>query len=567
MPVVSGVLTALFLSSILEAAMSDTEFAELVMEIDANKGRIESALKAGANPNAQLQGMPILYYAIFRAKSTKDASIVKLLVEYKADVNAKVDDSPLLATVLLYELDAAEDSEKIMTEIVNILVEAGADVNAVNENGQTPLAILAESDAPYSPQLMRILRNAGATIKGNTTSPPSSTTKPPIVQRPTGTEKEKVPATDLNVYKINYTLQEIRDPQMNNELAATVALPEGWKFNHQNIVQWNPATYSDPARISYTLSGPKDEATWIFMSKQSFHYDYGIERLISQVRRQNADLERQVKDLMNRYGTNTPMPQQQQLEYKENTIDGGGIVKKPVPPELFIFSQVAQDITISNVQVIKTVKPEPIVEELKKALPEINKQLSDMIRQSGVNVPFKGMTADTAMLEFTCFKDGKQYEQQVAVIITYMRMGSPCNVITGASDEVVYWTVSPLVSAYALKGKLKDHALEIATIMGNSQVNPVWTAKVDYLVAETIRQINERQLKHQQEIAKIMIDTSNDIARTRQETFQKRQDSMSKVMQGWTDVITSTDRVRGDDGKIYPVPTGMFPERKVPWAW
>ena len=43
----------------------------------------------------------------------------------------------------------------------------------------------------------------------------------------------------LDKYRINFSLQEIRDPQMNNELAATIAVPVGWKFKDSNIVQWN----------------------------------------------------------------------------------------------------------------------------------------------------------------------------------------------------------------------------------------------------------------------------------------------------------------------------------------
>ena len=373
----------------------------------------------------------------------------------------------------------------------------------------------------------------------------------------------------LDAYKINFTLQEIHDSQMNNELAATVAVPDGWKVKDPNIVQWTPMTYSDPARIFFTLNGPEDEVTYEFTSTLSFRYDYGVDRLGAMLRQQQAGLEQQVKGMMSLYGINAPMPQQQQqqIEYRENTIDGGGIVKKPVSPEEFVKSALSQDKTISGVQITKIEKPEQIVAALAKTLPELNKQITDTMRQSGVSSSFNEITADTALVEFTCFKDGKQYEQQIAVIMTYTRFGSPTNIVTGAADEMVYWTIAPIVSVYALNGKLKNHDLEIATIMGNSQVNPVWKAKVDYLVTETTRKVNERQLKSQQELQKTMNETFDYISKTRQEVFQNRQDSMSKVSQGWVDVITETDRVRGDDGKIYPVPTGTFPDRRVPWAW
>jgi len=81
---------------------------------------------------------------------------------------------------------------------------------------------------------------------------------------------------------VNYALQEIRDPQLNNELAVTIAVPNGWKFKKQDtpIVAWNFATYGDPARVGFILEGPKDEASWGMLSQYTFHYDHGMPPLI-----------------------------------------------------------------------------------------------------------------------------------------------------------------------------------------------------------------------------------------------------------------------------------------------
>ncbi len=376
-----------------------------------------------------------------------------------------------------------------------------------------------------------------------------------------------VDAAELDAYKTNFALQEIRDPQMHNESAATIALPNGWKFKDRNIVQWNSATYTDPARVTFTLNGPKDEATFMFLSSQSFHYDYGLERVASMLRQRQAGIQRILNDVMDRPGNPPPTLNQSPFEYKENIVDSGGIVRKPMQPDAFIRQLVGQDNTINRVQFTKSGKPEQAVAALKKAVPEMNQQARNMFGADAAGGRFKGITAETALVEFTCYKNGRQYEQQVAVIITYLRLASPFNVFTGASDDAVYWTISPLTSAYALKGKLKDHQLEIATIMANSQVNPVWKAKVEHLVAETVRKITLQKIKSQAEMQKIMQDTAAHIAKTQREVFENRHDVMAKVMQGWSDVITDTDRVRGDDGKIYAVPAGAFPERRVPWAW
>ncbi len=376
-----------------------------------------------------------------------------------------------------------------------------------------------------------------------------------------------VSAAELNDYQISFALQEIRDPQMHGESAATVALPGGWKFKDRNIVQWNPVTYTDPVRVAFTLNGPKDEVTFMFLSSQSFHYDYGLERVASMLRERRADVQQLLNGIIDRPGNPPPALNQNPFEYKEDTVDSSGIVKKPIQPDAFIRQLISQDKTISRVQITKSGKPEQAVALLKKAVPEMNQQARDMLGADVAGGRFKGITAETALVEFTCYKDGEQYEQQVAVIITYLRLASPLNVFTGASDEAVYWTISPLTSAYALKGKLKDHHLEIATIMANSQVNPVWKAKVEHLVAETVRKITLQKIKSQTEMQKIMQDTVAHISKTQREVFENRHDVMAKVMQGWSDVITETDRVRGDDGKIYAVPAGAFPERRVPWAW
>ena len=371
----------------------------------------------------------------------------------------------------------------------------------------------------------------------------------------------------LDKYRINFSLQEIRDPQMNNELAITIAVPAGWRIQNPNIIQWNPMTYQDPARIAYTLTGPKDEATCWSVYGQSFRYDYGAVRVGNLVRQQRAAMDRQIQNLMNQQGINAPYQAQQVPEYKENMVDEGCLVKQPLSAEAYLQSIFTGDTSISQVRFTKSWKPERVVEDLKRALPEMTRKITGMLTQSGSTIAFKGMTADTAVVEFTCVKDGKQYEQQAAVIIVYTRMASSGNVLTGANDDIVYWSVSPLVSAFALKGKLKSHDLEFATIMGNSLVNPVWQAKVTYLVSETNRKIIANRLESQQQIQQSMNETFNYMAKARQDVFQGRQDSMSKVMQGMTDAITGTDRVRGDDGKIYAVPMGTLPERKVPWAW
>jgi hypothetical protein len=50
-------------------------------------------------------------------------------------------------------------------------------------------------------------------------------------------------------------------------------------------------------------------------------------------------------------------------------------------------------------------------------------------------------------------------------------------------------------------------------------------------------------------------DTYDHISKTRRETFASRQDSMSRVSQGWTNTIAGTDTWSGG-GESYSAPTG-----------
>ena len=113
---------------------------------------------------------------------------------------------------------------------------------------------------------------------------------------------------------------------------------------------------------------------------------------------------------------------------------------------------------------------------------------------------------------------------------------------------------------------------------------------MEYLVTQTNIAINQKQIQSQEDISRKINETSAYVNKTRQETFQKRQDSMSKVSQGWTDVITGTDRWKDTSGTIRAVPSGYnygyqnssggmifnnsgtappgyTPINKTPWAW
>jgi hypothetical protein len=69
--------------------------------------------------------------------------------------------------------------------------------------------------------------------------------EPETEKKPVPKKVKKTTALDLESYKVNFKLQEIHDPQLNNELAVTIAVPDGWKIkDRNNVVQWNSVTYT-----------------------------------------------------------------------------------------------------------------------------------------------------------------------------------------------------------------------------------------------------------------------------------------------------------------------------------
>jgi hypothetical protein len=369
---------------------------------------------------------------------------------------------------------------------------------------------------------------------------------------------------DFDQYKVDFSLQEIRDPQMNNEVAVTIAIPDGWKIKNPNVVQWNPVTYGDPARIAVELNGEKDEVYCEMFTPLAFRYDYGTASVGKQLEQKEDQLWQQVLEMSRRTGyPPPPRPQRQILEYKEFVPDDGWIVRKPLSAEEFVRQLLDQNKEVSNIKIKKVSKPKLIVAELNRELPKLNQQMIDLLRQAGSTMPFKGVTADTALVEFTCSKDGKRYEQRIGVTISYLRTASPCNILTGANDDSVMWTVWQFNSVYALAGKLKKHEVEITTIFGESKINPIWQAKVNYLSGEVIRIIGENRIKEQMKINEQILKTQKYIAETSRSVFENKAKALSNTSNGWANVLSGRE-ILNYKGNKYRVPIGAFNSNNLP---
>lgn len=138
-------------------------------------------LQAGANPGAEtVLGTTPLFPA-----ATTSAEMTKLLLEYGADPNARArnDATPILFTrgadvirlLLARGADArarSKTGESSLMEAairgdvasVTLLLEHGADVNAADHRGYTPLLLAAQYDGD-SPEIVRLLLDHGADVE------------------------------------------------------------------------------------------------------------------------------------------------------------------------------------------------------------------------------------------------------------------------------------------------------------------------------------------------------------------------------------------------------------------
>jgi len=123
--------------------------------------RIEAVrllLKCGADPNARNRDGYAALHSALDHKSKTAGDIVKLLIDHGADVNQKVNAQPDENgyTPLHY---ACGNSRNV--KAVRLLIESGADVNAIAENGYTPLSKTCENGEL---KMAEMLIDAGADV-------------------------------------------------------------------------------------------------------------------------------------------------------------------------------------------------------------------------------------------------------------------------------------------------------------------------------------------------------------------------------------------------------------------
>ena len=381
---------------------------------------------------------------------------------------------------------------------------------------------------------------------------------------------------------VEFKTVELRDPNVNNIVAARMALPPGWSIMKAEI-PWNMNLYADPAHVFYHLKGPADEVEFASFSRLKFHFDQGWLATLDDESNNVINLTNQqcqagrlstpafADMLCNQLKASTQQVLQEFQQQKKallagNTVEDGLPAIQPMLAADFAQWLLASNPEVSDVRLQKIERPADIEALLQKSVYEQDAQIRQQSAQIGI--PFKGLKFDLARAYYSYSEKGKRYDGITQVIVQYCtyvnniqlpRLPYQSGPDPRYGKESVWWQAH-IFAASALAGKLKAHDADLAIIAANSTIEPLWQGTVDRFSLEMVNKVNQAkregilerfksEMKHQQKMQDMRNETFNYVNQRRKEVFAMQSDSLSKAATGWNDAITGRQRWQGSDIK------------------
>ncbi|SBW10636.1 exported hypothetical protein [uncultured delta proteobacterium] len=302
---------------------------------------------------------------------------------------------------------------------------------------------------------------------------------------------------------IRFEKRRITDPQFGGAVAATVNVPQGWIL--EGKADWNFQNVFKPAYVGYVVKSPADDAWFTFSGP------YVAACYFSQ-------------------SPNSGNEAQQQ----------GRLLVPPMKPEDLIKMTLENDRAISGVKIVR-------VDKLAGNAANREKQRRDILGQlqgAGAGLDYQ---VDEALASVTFTKNGVAWEAMFYASARYLTGNGPYG-------QYCAWDAGPFVGFQAHAGKLKDYEKILAAICGGSTLDPVWVQSMDTIGNQLVQQ--RIASAHQAAMAaQRAAQATYAQAQRNRSAITSRSESNSRVMSGWTDAITGTDRWNGG-GESHSAPTG-----------
>jgi hypothetical protein len=188
------------------------------------------------------------------------------------------------------------------------------------------------------------------------------------------------------------------------------------------------------------------------------------------------------------------------------------------------------------------------------------------------NMHLRQTTADRSLAEYKWVQDGDTIVHTMEVVLTAQY--SEYRALYHNSSEIT-WNQNWLSTVTCPAKNKKKAEADIAQMKASAKFNNEYAATLNAIMQQDIRNMQaevyrqdmevrriqaemaQAQIRHQQRQAQILNETAEHANNVFREVHANRQATMSRVNQGWRDVLVGVDRYMGTDGKVMEVPTSM----------